>query len=96
MTAPRALRAAARVVAARVVAAYEPPSGAVACEAFGGPCDGRRWLLPQSPAPIWLAAGDGRRHLYVPAAAGAVRPGVAPYRYVASADDGSTTWNSIR
>jgi hypothetical protein len=34
------------------------------CEAWGGPCDGRVWMLPES-APVWLRQ-DGSRHLYRP------------------------------
>lgn len=51
----------------------------MACEALGGPCDGRMWLLPEPVAPIWLDGRDGQRHLYrpVPGEGGAF----LPYRY---------------
>ena len=54
-------------------------AGALACEALGGPCDGRMWLLPGPPAPIWLDGRDGHRHLYRPIA-GAGGPFLR-YRY---------------
>ena len=49
---------------------------AMLCEAAGGPCDGRLWVMPEA-APIWLRyAGAG--HLYRPSGRG--RHGIA-YRY---------------
>lgn len=86
MTVRRLLRPVKRWVAARLSAVYAEPTVPVrpTCEAFGGPCDGKRWRLPGAGAPIWLADDDGDHHLYVPTS----RAGAAAtvrYRYVVSA-----------
>ena len=49
---------------------------AVLCEALGGPCDGRMWVLPERSS-IWLLYA-GAHHLYRPLGRG--RHGAA-YRY---------------
>ena len=85
MSVRRVLRPVKRWVERRLVAAYADMPSRATCEAFGGPCDGRRWTMSRPRAPIWLAGAQGEHHLYVPSARDRGDLAVVRYRYAVSA-----------
>jgi len=81
----RALGRLKRWVERRLVAAYADMPVRTTCEAYGGPCDGRRWTMSRPRAPIWLAGAQGEHHLYVPSPRDHGDQAVTRYRYTVSA-----------
>ena len=80
----RVLRPAKRWVQRQLEAAYAEMPARTTCEAYGGPCDGRRWTMSRAHAPIWLADSLGHHHLYVLQARASAGE-VVRYRYAVSA-----------